>query len=189
MENRGELAEPADGDGVHVPEPARDADGDVAARRAAAIESGLRLYRPLTRFVERELACVAAKGLTAPDLSVTELTASIFLTAQVEVDDGWPDDATFPWFRRLARNEIGSAVGASGCAVGASNTGPRLAGLLDTVPVLWREIFVLNAMDGWSAAHIAAWRGIDTADVKAIVRRAWAFIGEWLREESRRAAD
>ena len=188
MDDRGEFAEPAGGDGVHREEYARYADGDAAARRAAAIESGLRLYRPLCRFVERELVRVAIEGQAAPDLTVTELMASIYMTAQVEVDNGWPDDAMFPWYRRLARNEIGSAVGVSGSAGVASVSGAPLAGLLDALPAAWREIFVLNAKDGWSAEHVAGSRGIDSADVKVIVRRSRAFIGEWLREESRRAA-
>lgn len=53
---------------------------------------------------------------------------------------------------------------------------------LDRLPELWREVFLMRAVDGWSEDMVAEAEGIPVEQVRSIVEISRAFLAEALRE-------
>lgn len=59
-------------------------------------------------------------------------------------------------------------------------TAAVLAEVLGRLPERWREVFLLQAVDGWTDAEIADVEGLDPADVSWIAQASRAFAREWV---------
>ncbi|HUG13885.1 MAG TPA: sigma-70 family RNA polymerase sigma factor [Thermomicrobiales bacterium] len=103
------LAEFADELGEEIIEPASAIE--LAARRAAVIEEGLRFFGPLRRFVRHEIERWADPiDIDAGGISVDDVVASTYVAAVDDADSAPSARAFYTWLRRIARREARAAV-------------------------------------------------------------------------------
>jgi RNA polymerase sigma factor (sigma-70 family) len=107
-----------------------------------------------------------------------ERERSIYLNvADADADDEWPDDvnqlidmladpdAVLPE-DLVEREELQSAI----------------ARVLLRLPEQWREIYLMNVVDGWNQEDISTAEGIDSAEVDWKIRMTREFLRSWIEE-------
>lgn len=109
-----------------------------------------------------------------------ERERSIYLTVSdtdIDADDEWPDDVTqlidiladpnavMPE-ELLEREELQAAI----------------ARVLIRLPEQWREIYLMNVVDGWNQEDISNAEGIDSAEVDWKIRMTREFLRSWIEE-------
>jgi RNA polymerase sigma factor (sigma-70 family) len=83
----------------------------LAIRRAAVIEEGLRFFGPLRRFVRYEVERWADPvAIDSGQISIDDVIASIYLAAVDQADDAPSARSFYTWLRRIARREARAAV-------------------------------------------------------------------------------
>lgn len=83
----------------------------LAARRAAVIEEGLRFFGPLRRFIQHEIERWTDPTAIDADLfSIDDIVASTYLSAVNQADAAPEARAFYTWLRRIARREAREAV-------------------------------------------------------------------------------
>lgn len=109
---------------------------DEPGRRAERVELGLRLYRPLRRFVGWEIIRLALLAGIDPRLVVLDdVIAALYLGIVDESGDARVRGAVYPWLRQLARREAEAAVSAAA----RQSSRPQRASSSDESRALSRE--------------------------------------------------
>jgi RNA polymerase sigma factor (sigma-70 family) len=180
---------------------------ELARRRAAVIDEGLRYFGPLHRFVRQEIE------------QWSELYTG--LAGPISVDDAPRARAFYTWLRRIARRQArdaflrqdtrrhteSSLYEPARCFGDWPDRAMRLSAILadpqaplpenvltrqepwDTLRVVfrklpeqWREIFLLSAVDGWDDRAIAQAEGMEVRRVRAINDATRAFLCDRLQD-------
>lgn len=84
---------------------------ELAARRAAVIEEGLRFFGPLRRFVRQEIERWADPvDIDTGVISLDDVVAATYVAAVDDADSAPHAQAFYTWLRRIARREARAAV-------------------------------------------------------------------------------
>jgi RNA polymerase sigma factor (sigma-70 family) len=144
-----------------------------AVERADSAPVARAFYTWLRRIARRQ---VRNAVLALDDRAERE--RSIYLTVtDTDADDEWPDDvnqlidmladpkAVMPE-DLLEREELQSAI----------------ARVMLRLPEQWREIYLMNVVDGWNQEDISTAEGIDSAEVDWKIRMTREFLRSWIEE-------
>uniref|UniRef100_A0A831TBW8 Sigma-70 family RNA polymerase sigma factor n=1 Tax=Thermorudis peleae TaxID=1382356 RepID=A0A831TBW8_9BACT len=196
--------------------------GEADARRDWLVRQILDHYRPLRRFIRREIGRYVAFGvLPSGMLSEEDVTDTVLLRALQHWREA-PERGLFRWLRRTARRTVRQLVEQERRRIAhersleepvayqgdewpdqvvrlidiladphaelpedlllTQETQAVLDQALDRLPELWREVFLMRAVDGWDDRTIAEAEGIPVEQVRSIVEISRAFLAEALRE-------
>ena len=140
-----------------------------AVEEADSVPVARAFYTWLRRIARREVR----DAVLALDAQATRET-SIYL-ATPAYDEEWPDDIV----QLLDVLADPNAVLPEDF-VQRQETQAVFAQVLIRLPEQWREVFLMNVVDGWGPDEISTIEGIDRQDVDAKVAMSRAFLHSWL---------
>jgi RNA polymerase sigma factor (sigma-70 family) len=109
-----------------------------------------------------------------------ERERSIYLTVPVsdtDADDEWPDDVNQLIDMLADPNAVKPEDLLERVELQAA-----IARVLLRLPEQWREIYLMNVVDGWNQEDISTAEGIDSAEVDWKIRMTREFLRSWIEE-------
>lgn len=149
----------------------------AAVEQADTVPVARAFYTWLRRIARREVRD-AVLALDAQSTRETSIYDNIG-----EVDEDWPEDVA-----RLIDMLEDPNVILPDDFVERQEVHGVFARMLTRLPEQWREMFLMQVVDGWTPDEISTIEGIDRLDVDARVAMSREFLRSWL-EEARQAND